>query len=283
MNEVPAFDRYELAPKMRSHCICVFVINEGRRLLNQLERMKPFSKVVDIIVADGGSTDGSTKLDLLRAHEVNSLLVKTGPGRLGAQMRMAFSFAIERGYEGVVTIDGNGKDGVEAIPLFVTHLMEGHDHIQGSRFIEGGESQNLPFSRWLGVKLVHAPLVRGASCFPYTDTTNGFRGYSSDLLCDVEVDVFRNLFAGYELHYYLAVQAAQKGYRVVEVPVKRRYPSKGPTPSKISPLKGNIEVLRLLAATCIGKYDTAPKETSLLKLPNLWLDGIMMRTAGRFR
>jgi dolichol-phosphate mannosyltransferase len=273
--EVPEFDCYELAPRQCSHCVCVFVINEGQRLLSQLERMKPLSRVVDIIIADGGSDDGSTKLELLRARNVNTLLVKTGSGRLGAQMRMAFSFALDRGYEGVVTIDGNGKDGVEAIPSFVDRLREGWDHIQGSRFIPGGASENLPPSRWAGVKLVHAPLIRGACGFGYTDTTNGFRGYSAGLLRDKDIGVFRSVFAGYELHYYLAIQAAQKGYRVLEVPVSRRYPAKGPLLSKISPLKGNAEVLRRLFDACLGRYDRHPPENkSLPMLPWMWWKGV---------
>ena len=217
--------------------------------------MKSFSKIVDIVIADGGSDDGSTAPDSLRELGVNTLLVKTGPGRLGAQMRMAFSWAIDRNYEGVILIDGNGKDDVRAIPSFVEKLNQGYDHIQGSRFLPGGASVNLPLSRWLGLRLVHAPLIRFFSGFPYTDTTNGFRAYSIRLLLDEQIDIFRGCFAGYELHYYLAVQAPKRGYRVTEVPVSRSYPSAGPIPTKISPLKGNLTVLRKLFAVCLGFYD----------------------------
>ncbi len=152
-------------------------------------------------------------------------------------------------------MDGNGKDDVSAIPLFVEKLDQGYDHIQGSRFLPGGASVNLPLSRWLGLKLVHAPLIRFFSGFPYTDTTNGFRGYSRRLLLDHEIAVFRDVFSGYELHYYLALQAAKRGYLVIEVPVTRSYPSAGPIPTKISPLRGNLTVLKKLFAVCLGRYD----------------------------
>ncbi len=52
---VPRHDRLELAPKGSRYALCVFVINEGERLLAQLGRMRPWSSVVDIIVADGGA------------------------------------------------------------------------------------------------------------------------------------------------------------------------------------------------------------------------------------
>src|SRR5262249_9370552 len=156
-------------------------------------------------IADGGSTDGSTDHEKLRALGVNTHLTKTGPGKLGAQMRMAFAWALERGYRGVVTMDGNSKDGPDGIPRIGGKLEAGFGHVQGSGFVRGGVSENLPFSRWVGVRLVHAPLVSLASGFRYTDTTNGFRGYGRRLLEDPRVAAFRDVFAGYELHYYLAI------------------------------------------------------------------------------
>ena len=71
---------------------------------------------------------------------MRALLTKTGPGKLSAQLRMGYAYALDQGYEGVVTIDGNGKDSVEAIPLFVEALDEGIDYAQASRFVTGGRA-----------------------------------------------------------------------------------------------------------------------------------------------
>ena len=258
--QVPTFESSEYQSKSSDYCVCVFVINEGERLLKQLERMQVFadrrdSDRVDIVIADGGSKDKSTSDENLRSRSVNTLLVKTGPGKLGSQMRMAYSWALKRGYQGVIVVDGNNKDGVEAIPSFVEKLRDGFDHVQGSRFILGGHHKNTPISRLLGVKLLHAPAIRLASGFRYTDTTNGFRAYSSKLLADQRVALFRDVFTGYELHYYLAIRAARLGFQCVEIPVSRVYPSSGKTPTKISPFRGNLEVIRRLLACCRGAYD----------------------------
>lgn len=253
--QVPAFTVNEFAPKRSDYCVCVFVINENDKLHKQLAAMQPYAANLDVVIADGGSTDGSTQPDTLKALGVNTLLTKTGPGKLGAQMRMAFAWALDRGYAGVVCMDGNGKDSPDALPRFMTQLDAGFDHVQGSRFVPGGISENLPRSRWLGVKLLHAPLVSLASRFRYTDTTNGFRAYSRRLLEDARVATFRNIFTGYELHYYLAIRAARLGFRVCEIPVARRYPAHGPTPTKISPVRGNLRVLRCLFAACLGRYN----------------------------
>jgi len=253
--ELPEFEKNEFSLKRNKYCICVFVINEGDIFQKQLNNMKYLSEHIDIVVADGGSDDGSTSHEILKSYRVNTLLTKTSYGGLGSQMRMAFSWALKRGYEGVVVIDGNGKDSLEDIPNFITKLNEGYDHIQGSRFIPGGHHENTPLFRLIGLKFIHVPLIRLASGFKYTDTTNGFRAYSSKLLVDSHISIFRKIFDGYELHYYLSVKAVKKGFKCIEIPVARRYPATGKIPTKISPIKGSFEVLKKLFFVVGNKYD----------------------------
>jgi len=69
------------------------------------------------------------------------------------------------------------------------------------------------------------------------------------------VQPLRDVFMGYELHYYLAIRAARLGLKVTETPVTRRYPKTGKTPTKISPIKGNLLILRTLAAAALGKFN----------------------------
>ena len=253
--QLPVFSSKEFSIKHTDYCICVFIINEGDKFLSQLDKMQAYRKDIDIIIADGGSTDGSTEPDILKNYGVNTLLIKKDDGKLGAQMRMAFAWALKRGYKGVVAIDGNNKDSIENIPDFIKKLDEGYDHIQGSRFIHGGSHENTPLSRLLGVKLLHAPVIRIASGFNYTDTTNGFRAYSERLLRDPKLSIFRNVFTGYELHYYLAIKSMKLGYRVIETPVSRKYPDTGKTPTKISPIRGNLSVIQKLISVASGRYD----------------------------
>ena len=252
---VPAYEQHVMAAKRHRYCIAVFVINEGERVRRQLLEMAPLADVIDIVVADGGSTDGSLALDSLDGFRLRALLVKRSPGKLSTQMRMAIAFALAEGYEGLIVIDGNGKDDHSAVPRFIELLDAGYDHVQGSRYVPGGQGINTPLSRSIGVKLLHAPLISAAAGARYTDTTNGFRAYSRRLLTDPRVQPLRDIFVGYELHYYLAIRAARLGFRVTETPVTRRYPSEGKTPTKISPVKGNLLILRTLAAAALGKFN----------------------------
>ena len=50
---------------------------KGERILRQLDRLSPFAESIDVLILDGGSTDGSTDLDKLKQRGVRTLLVKT--------------------------------------------------------------------------------------------------------------------------------------------------------------------------------------------------------------
>jgi glycosyltransferase involved in cell wall biosynthesis len=253
--DVPTYDIKEFGPKRHRYCVTIFVINEGKNIQAQLAKMRPLSDMVDIIIADGGSTDGSLADEVLMTNRVRALLIKTGLGKLSAQMRVAIAYTLQEGYDGVIPMDGNNKDDPSAIPRFIEALDAGFDHIQGSRFIVGGSGINTPTSRLLGIKLVHAPLISLAAGFRYTDTTNGFRAYSCRFLLDPRVAPLRSIFSTYELHYYLAIRASRLGYSVTEIPVTRAYPAKGPTPTKISGLQGNILILKTLIRACCNQFD----------------------------
>jgi dolichol-phosphate mannosyltransferase len=256
--QVPSYETFEFAAKSSTYCVCIPVINEGQKIIKQLQRMQACQLPYDVILVDGGSTDGSTEHSVLRSLNVRTLLKKTGPGKLSAQMRIFFAYAMAQGYQGVITIDGNGKDGVEAIPTFANALAEGFGFVQGSRYVPGGVEENTPLDRKLGLKFLHAPLISLAAGFRYTDTTNGFRAFSREFLLDSAVQPFRDVFDTYNLHYYLSIRAARLGYTVKELPVKRCYPKSGPTPSKISGFGGKFAIIKLLFAAALGRYNPKP-------------------------
>lgn len=254
---VPAFNCFEFLPREKDYCVLIPIINEGERIHKELERAKSYkiNEVADIIICDGGSKDGCTEEDILKKLDVNTLLVKDDIGKQGAQLRMGFYFALQRGYKGIITIDGNNKDSIEDVPKFIEKLEEGYDLIQGSRFIEGGQAINTPLSRLIAVKLIHAPIISLTAGQRFTDTTNAYRAYSARYIFDERVGVFRDVFMTYELLAYLSVRATQLGMKACEIPVTRAYPKKGKTPTKISPLKGNMELIKILFANLLRKYN----------------------------
>lgn len=208
-----------------------------------------------LVVCDGGSTDGSLEERKLKKLRVNTLLVKKGGGKQGAQLRMGIYWALGRGYKGIITIDGNNKDSIEDVPRFIQKLEEGYDLVQGSRFIRGGRAVNTPFVRNIAVRLIHAPVISLTAGQRFTDTTNAYRAYSARYLSDGRVAPLRDVFMTYELLAYLSVRATQLGYKACEIPVTRAYPKKGKTPTKISFWKGNSELMKILFRNFFGAYN----------------------------
>ena len=282
---VPDFELDEFFEKRKKYCLLIPVINENGRLKAQLARAKQadIANWADIAICDGGSTDGSTAHEVLKENDVRALLVKTGPGKQGAQLRTGIWWALEQGYEGILTVDGNNKDSVENVPRFIEkleqgyegiltvdgnnkdsvenvprfidRLEQGYDFIQGSRFIEGGLGVNTPVSRHLAVTFLHAPAISLMAGQRFTDTTNAFRAYSRNYLTHPEVQPLRDIFTGYELLAYLSIRATQLGMKACEVPVTRVYPKSGKTPTKIKGIQGNVDLLKILANSARGKYN----------------------------
>ena len=261
-NTIVKYEKKEYNEKKTKYCLCIPIINEGDRIKKQLEIAKKHNidKLVDIIICDGDSTDGSTKTTSLKKLGVNTLLIKKDIGKQGAQLRMGFSYALERGYEGIITIDGNNKDSIEDVPKFIKKLDEGYDFVQGSRFIKGGKEKNTPKVRLIALKLIHAPIISLTAGEKFTDTTNNYRAYSKKYLMHPNVQPLRSIFKTYELLAYLSVKASQLGLKTCEVPVTRKYPNKGKTPTKISPLKGNYELLKILFKNALGHYDVDKRD-----------------------
>jgi dolichol-phosphate mannosyltransferase len=255
--QVPTFNLSVYRETPKPTCIIIPVINEGKRIHSLLSRMKGLGQMeaYDVIVADGGSSDGSLTPEAIAPYGLAALLTKTGPGKLSSQLRCAYAFALLHGYTHIVTIDGNDKDDPVSTPAFIEKLEQGFDFVQASRFITGGMAENTPFSRWLAIRLLHAPILSISSGFHWTDTTQGYRAYSSKMLSDSRIGIFRDVMRDYELLAYLSYRAPKLGFRCIELPTSRRYPAGEAAPTKITGIRGNLGLLSTLIATSRGKFN----------------------------
>lgn len=220
--------------------VAVLTFNEGDRLKKLYSRFSSTSGY-RLLFVDDGSTDGCC--DFLA--DVGQPVIRH-PRNLGvgAGIRTAAKYARENNDEILVIMAGNGKMLPEELDRLIDPIRTGEaDYVQGSRYLEGGHSSNLPMFRHLAIKLFTfmSSLVLG---FRGTDITCGYRAYKTDLLTNPAIDIEQDWLDEYELEYYLHYKVIKLGYRVIEVPVSMVYPQDGRKYSKIRPFVGWWSMVR---------------------------------------
>lgn len=236
---------------MNKYALIIPVINEGKRIQKELRELKRFTKTVDIVIVDGGSSDNSVSDNFIKRMSVTKKIIS--PLGQSIQYQHGFKWALKKGYKGIITIDGNNKDDVSAIPEFIKALDQGYDYVQASRFIKGGKHANTPLERIFFNRFVISPLLSLAAGKWYTDTPNAFRGYSRKYLKHPKVKPFRRLFKRYDLLFYLTTRAARLGLKTKEIPVTRSYP-KNHVPTKITGWKKVLDMWNILKIS-LGFYN----------------------------
>jgi dolichol-phosphate mannosyltransferase len=221
---VPRYSFEEGESSRHPWVLFIFVYNEGANLERQLSRLPvPDGRDYDVIIGDDGSTDGSCSSQLLARFGLRGIVHLDRHRGLSPNVKAGFAWLLEQNYRGVIMMNGNDRDGVEALPTFISKLSEGYDYVQGSRFIPGGLHANTPRYRLWAIRLVHAPLFSLAAGHRMTDTTNGYRAFSVECLRGMGDGLFSPKFENYEIEQYLAWKALRNGARNCEIPVARIY------------------------------------------------------------
>lgn len=236
------------------HVVYIFAFNE-RPLLTQLldQFPPPQERMFDVMLGDDGSTDGTAAADLVAKYGIRGVTRLKRNCGLSQNIKVAIRWLASQNYLGVIFMNGNNRDGPDAITEFIRKLDQGYGYVQGSRFVAGGKQVNTPWIRYLAIRLLHAPLFSLASLKWMTDTTNGFRAFSMALLNDPRVDAFQPAFVKYEIEQYLGWKAIRLGYGATEIGVSRIYPV-GQFSSHIRPGWGWVSMFKPLIMLLFRRY-----------------------------
>lgn len=229
-------------PKKSESVLIIPILNEENSIHPQLTRIVQHNYDIDIIIVDGGSTDNSLG-SIASLASLKSIVVCTTKRGLTGQLQVGFYLALESGYKNIVTMDGNNKDDETGIPVILSALQkENVDFVQGSRFVTGGRAINNPKLRLFAIRVIHAPITSLFAKQHYSDTTNGFRGFSANFLRR-NLDLVLNLnLKNYDLVTLIPLIAGKRQFKVKEVGVIRSYPKGIKTPTKIIGWKAHIHL-----------------------------------------
>ncbi|MEM4522034.1 MAG: glycosyltransferase family 2 protein [Nitrososphaeria archaeon] len=171
---------------------------------------------------------------------------------IGYAIREGLKYSLQKLYDVVVIMAGNGKDNPQEIPRLLKKIEEGYDYVQGSRFLPGGGHEKTPLLRGLFIRLwPHIwCILTGAKC---TDITNGFRAYKLSILNDKRINIDQEWLNHYALEYYIHYKTITLGYKFTEAPVTKKYMFRHRGGySKIMPYKDWIHIVMPLILLKFG-------------------------------
>lgn len=183
-----------------------------------------------VVLVDDGSTDGTA--GLVSGLPVTLLRHEQNLGK-GAALKTGFAWAIDSGYDGVVTIDADGQHEISAIPVLIASALRGKWGI----LIASRHSQ---FEQMAGLRKFWNRI--GVWCiwkrtgFEITDSQSGFRYYSCDVLKNVALKS-----NGYALEMEVFLKAWKNGFTVGSLPIAARV-ADGRATSHYRPFKDTVSI-----------------------------------------
>ena len=169
----------------------------------------------DVLAVNDGSNDGTDELldrrsDIAVVHHDQNL-------GYGAALRTAFQYAIDEGYEIIVTLDCDGQHQPKRIPSFVSACND-VDIVSGSRYLKKYDGDSVPPAQRLLINKQITKTINDLFQWNLTDTFCGFKAYRTEAIAKLDITV-----DGYAMPLELWTQAAMLGLRILEVPVPLIY------------------------------------------------------------
>jgi len=171
--------------------------------------------VDDVICVDDGSSDSSARIAescgaIVHRHRVNR--------GYGGALKTLFAKAREMGADALIILDSDGQHDPADIPKLLKPILSAEaDFVIGSRFVEGGGSEDMPAYRRLGIKVITAA-SNLSSDLGIQDTQSGYRAFSKSAIERLRFDA-----EGMELSLEMLEDAHEKDLTIQEVPTVIRY------------------------------------------------------------
>jgi dolichol-phosphate mannosyltransferase len=170
---------------------------------------------LEVLVVDDGSPDGTgDRVEALGEPRVH-LLRRPGKAGLGSAYLAAFRWGLERGYDVVFTMDGDGSHDPGVLPAMLAALAD-CDMVIGSRYVPGGRIANWKIHRRI-LSTFGNWYTRTLLRIPQRDCTSGYRGYRRATLR--AVDPFDTRASGYSFLEEMVWKVHAADLRIVEVPI----------------------------------------------------------------
>jgi len=213
--------------------VVIPALDEAANLPHVLTRIPAI--VDEVLLVDGHSQDDTIAVARAIRPDIRVLLQRGG----GKGNALACGFAAATGNI-VVMLDADGSTDPAEIPLFVDALLAGSDFAKGSRFVEGGRSDDITLVRARGNRAL-SMAVNLLFRTRYTDLCYGYNAFWRHCL-----PYMRVTSSGFEVETLINVRVARAGLMVIEVPSVEYERLHGE--SKLNTVRDGLRVLRVIVA-----------------------------------
>ncbi|MFB6207722.1 MAG: glycosyltransferase family 2 protein [Candidatus Nanohaloarchaea archaeon] len=188
--------------------IVIPTLNEGENIATTLgnvrDKMGERSEDYEIVVVDGYSEDDTAEI----AGREGARVIEVEGGK-GVALREGIAAA-----DGdiIVTMDADLSHKASELGLLIEGIKSGYDVCIGSRFIQGGGTNDMPVHRYMGNRVFVAMvnLLWGTS---YSDLCYGYRSFRKEPFQEIALNA-----RGFDIEAELSIKAAKNGLRILEVP-----------------------------------------------------------------
>jgi glycosyltransferase involved in cell wall biosynthesis len=222
--------------------IIIPAYNEEKNLPKLLRELKEKYPVYDVVVINDCSKDNTAKVCMELGIAVVDLPVNLG---IGGAVQTGYKFAMYKGYDIAVQVDGDGQHNPEYIELLVDEIKKGSNLCIGSRFIENEGFQS-SLTRRAGIKFF-SKLIKFVTSQIITDPTSGFRA------CDKKA--IRYFATDYPKDYpepETIVSASRYNLKISEVPVVMNERKEGK--SSITTIKSVYYMIKVSMAIIVVAF-----------------------------
>ncbi|ASJ02631.1 dolichol-phosphate glucosyltransferase [Thermococcus profundus] len=206
-------DLRDLLKRLYSTYVVVPAYNEEKTIGKVLEDLLRYFKREEIVVVNDGSRDKTQEIARSYGVHVLTHLVNRG---LGGALGTGLSYAVRKGAELVVTFDADGQHLISDALRVMKPVAEGKaDFAVGSRL--KGDVSEMPFVKKFGNFVLDAITALFAHKY-VSDSQSGLRCFNKSCASRIKITCDR-----YAVSSEIIIEAAKKGCRIVEVPIKAVY------------------------------------------------------------
>ncbi len=219
--------------------------NEAKNLPHVLPLIPNW--VNEVIIVDAESTDGTREMALELLPEA-VIVIEERPGK-GRALCTGFENATG---DFIVAIDADGSCDPLEIPAFVGSLLAGADLAKGSRFIQGGGTDDMELYRKFGnwVLTVAVNRLFGGQ---YSDLCYGYFALRKSALPSL-VNASESI-PGFEIETLLNIRALTTGLRTSEVASFEHQRIYGTSNLKV--VRDGMRIARVIAKELLGRTSTS--------------------------